>query len=121
MSDYKPEEIANRLDTGIPTGPELVKASECIRGLDELVRMQAERIEQLEQERDEARQPGYAKAAMLGMAEEIAQLKQERDEARERLREEIMSAYDSLTVTRKARYSGPEEYADAVLLGEKQQ
>ena len=37
-----------------------------------------------------------------------------------RLREEIMESYDNLTSTRQARYSGPEEYADAVLLAEQE-
>ena len=35
-----------------------------------------------------------------------------------RLREEIVSSYDSLTSVRQARYSSPEEYADAVLRAE---
>ena len=51
-------------------------------------------------------------------AKEIERL-QTRVEAREtRLREEIMESYNGLTSTRKARYSGPEEYADAVLQAE---
>jgi len=37
-----------------------------------------------------------------------------------RLREEIISSYDDLTLTRKSRYTDAEAYADAVLKSEQQ-
>ena len=55
-----------------------------------------------------------------GQVDEIESQARRIAELEGRLREEIISNYDDLTPTRKARYADAEAYADAVLKSEQQ-
>ena len=51
-------------------------------------------------------------------ADEIERLQARVDKLEWCWRNELMDSYQTLTSTRKARYSGPEEYADAIIRSE---